>query len=418
MHLSLLLYKAYQTAVLKTPGVLSLRPARQSGLSYAARPRTVCVAVCLTWLMLAGCTANKQQNKNNSLTDSGATAEVRPGTAKVPMDCTLCKEPSRAGLLMGGNTGAGDTAARPDGAAVHGSDTAGMVFIKGGSFQMGSDQFADARPVHPVTVSSFYMDTHEVTNDQFAGFVAATHYITVAERPLNPKDYPGVPVDKLVPGSGVFTPPGHPVPLNNPMAWWSYIPGADWRHPTGPNSSIAGKGHYPVVQVCYEDCLAYARWAGKRLPTEAEWEYAARAGQHYEDYYWGKTLRQNGKYMANNFQGHFPDHNTRADGFDMLAPVEQYPASRYGLYDMEGNVWEWCSDFYRPDYYSHSPQNNPQGPKDSYDPEEPGLVKRVQSGGSFLCSDEYCIRYKAGSRGKGEPGSASNNLGFRLVRSK
>ncbi|UAY57437.1 formylglycine-generating enzyme family protein [Arachidicoccus terrestris] len=337
------------------------------------------------------------------------------------MDCTLCKEPSRAQLLMGGagaRTDSGiDAGSRTD-AGSKGNDTAKMVLIEGGSFQMGSDQFADAQPIHRVHVSSFYMDTHEVTNDQFARFVAATNYITVAERPLNPKDYPGVPVDKLVPGSGVFTPPGHPVSLNNPMAWWSYVPGANWRHPKGPGSSIEGKGNLPVVQVCYEDCLAYAKWTGKRLPTEAEWEYAARAGKHFEDYYWGKQLRPGGHFMANNFQGHFPDHNTRADGYDELAPIESYPRSAFGLYDMEGNAWEWCNDFYRPDYYASSPVNNPQGPKDSYDPEEPGLVKRVQRGGSFLCSDEYCIRYKAGSRGKGEPKSASNNLGFRLVRDK
>lgn len=369
------------------------------------------------------------QNKNNSLTDSStknASSAADKGGAgrqngKMPIDCTLCKEPSRADLLMGG---AGNTAdangGQTDTTETTGieKDTAKMVFIEGGSFQMGSSQFTDAQPVHRVHVSSFYMDTHEVTNNQFARFVQATHYVTVAERPLNPKDYPGVPVDKLVPGSGVFTPPSYPVPLNNPMAWWSYVPGANWRHPKGPATSIEGKGDLPVVQVCYEDCEAYAKWAGKRLPTEAEWEYAARAGHHFEDYYWGKERRPGGQFMANNFQGHFPDQNTKADGYDELAPVESYPASGFGLFDMEGNAWEWCSDFYRPDYYASSPINNPQGPKDSYDPEEPGLVKRVQRGGSFLCSDEYCIRYKAGSRGKGEPTSASNNLGFRLVRDK
>jgi|GEM_PF-842159 len=374
-------------------------------------------------LLLAGCSSAENQNKNKSLTDSNATGEQMAGRArqdKVPLDCTLCKALSRTGLLMGGNLNdsAGTQGSTP-GAILNGADldTGKMVLIKGGSFQMGSDQFADAQPVHKVTVSSFYMDAHEVTNDQFARFVDATHYITVAERPLNPKDYPGVPLEKLVPGSGVFSPPAHPVPLNDPMAWWKYIPGADWRHPDGPASSIRGKGQYPVVQVCYEDCLAYAKWAGKRLPTEAEWEYAARAGKHFENYYWGKSLHPDGKYMANNFQGHFPDHNTKEDGYSMLAPIEQYPVNAFGLYDMEGNAWEWCSDYYRPDYYATSPVVNPKGPKDSYDPQQPGLVQRVQRGGSFLCSDEYCIRYKAGSRGKGEPSSASNNLGFRLVRS-
>ena len=389
-----------------------------------SRDRVSPVAVCAVFalsLSLFSCKdRGNQQNKNNSLTNKTAAASHPALNGKMPLDCTLCKEPSRAGLLMGAADTGTDSAgaANTAGAVSSGADTGKMVLIKGGSFQMGSSQFPDAQPVHRVNISSFYMDTHEVTNDQFAKFVAATHYVTVAERPLNPKDYPGVPVDKLVPGSGVFTPPSHPVSLNNPMAWWSYVPGANWRHPKGPSTSIEGKGQLPVVQVCYEDCLAYAKWAGKRLPTEAEWEYAARAGKHFDDYYWGKELHPGGRFMANNFQGHFPDNNTKADGYDELAPIERYPVSAYGLYDMEGNAWEWCSDFYRPDYYGSSPASDPQGPKDSYDPEEPGQVKRVQRGGSFLCSDEYCIRYKAGSRGKGEPTSASNNLGFRLVRSK
>ena len=348
--------------------------------------------------------------------DSGATG------ASMAMDHSLCKEPTRMGLLMQSDELQTDNlpphSASVNETAMAGQDTGQMVLIKGGRYKMGTEEFPDARPVHTVEVSSFYMDIHEVTNDQFARFVSATHYVTVAERPLDPKDFPGVPADKLGPGSGVFTPPPHPVSLDNPLAWWRYVPGADWRHPKGPGSSIEGKGDYPVVQVCYEDCLAYAKWAGKRLPTEAEWEYAARAGQQYKDYYWGKELHPDGKYMANNFQGHFPDYNTLEDGYADLAPIGRYPVNGYGLYDMEGNAWEWCSDFYRPDYYSQSPLKNPQGPKDSYDPHEPGLVKRVQRGGSFLCSDEYCIRYKAGSRGNGEPGSASNNLGFRLVRSE
>ena len=294
--------------------------------------------------------------------------------------------------------------------------TAGMVAIKGGSFQMGSTAFPDAKPVHAVTVNSFWMDAHEVTNAQFAAFVKATGYVTVAERPLNPADYPGVPADKLVPGSAVFTPPTQPVSLNNPLQWWAYVPGANWRHPQGPRSSIAGKGNEPVVQVCYEDAAAYAKWAGKRLPTEAEWEFAARAGRQQATFYWGNDLKPRGKWVANIFQGSFPAKNTLEDGFKTVAPVKTYPANPNGLYDMDGNVWEWCSDLYRPDYYQKSPVTNPKGPNDSFDPEEPGTVKHVQRGGSFLCSDQYCTRYKAGSRGKGETTSASNNLGFRCVR--
>lgn len=331
-------------------------------------------------------------------------------SAKKPIalcEGTACKVPSRT------------TAWRAGTASVvsHESSTVDMVLIETGSFQMGSAEFPDASPVHTVRVNSFWMDTHEVTNAQFETFVNATGYRTVAERPLNPADYPGVPTDKLVPGSAVFTPPAQPVSLANPLQWWQYVAGANWRHPQGPNSTIAGKGNEPVVQVCYDDAAAYAKWAGKRLPTEAEWEFAARAGRKNATYYWGNALKPQGKWVANIFQGSFPTKNTQEDGFRTLAPVRSFPANPNGLYDMDGNVWEWCSDLYRPDYYAKRLAVNPKGPGDSYDPDEPGTVKHVQRGGSFLCSDQYCIRYKAGSRGKGETTSASNNLGFRCVRS-
>lgn len=296
-----------------------------------------------------------------------------------------------------------------------GSDDAKMVLIKGGSFQMGSKDFADAQPIHTVRLKDFWMDEHEVTNAQFARFVEATGYITVAERALDPKDFPGVSRDLLVPGSAVFTPPKEQVELGNHLQWWAYVPGASWRQPKGPGSNIQGKENEPVVQVCYEDAEAFAKWAGKRLPTEAEWEYAARGGQVDKIYYWGDELKPNGKWVANTYQGNFPTTNAVEDGFVETAPVKSFPANPYGLYDMEGNVWEWCADFYRPDAYEHSEKDNPKGPTDSYDPTEPGLVKRVQRGGSFLCNDQYCERYKAGSRGKGEISSASNNLGFRCV---
>ncbi|GAB3495277.1 formylglycine-generating enzyme family protein [Spirosoma knui] len=293
-----------------------------------------------------------------------------------------------------------------------------MVWIPGGTFPMGTDAFEDASPVHTVTLNGFWMDQHEVTNAQFAQFVAETGYVTVAERPLNPRDYPGVAPAQLVPGSAVFTPPAQPVSLNNPLQWWDYVGGANWRHPKGPNSTILGHEDEPVVQVSYEDAAAYATWAGKRLPTEAEWEWAALGGNRPQTYYWGNQLMPGGKWRANIYQGSFPQKNTLEDGYAEAAPVKTFPANAYGLYDMEGNVWEWCQDYYRPDYYQHSPKNNPQGPSDSYDPQEPTAIKRVQRGGSFLCSDQYCNRYKAGSRGKGEVSSASNNLGFRCVTSR
>ena len=281
---------------------------------------------------------------------------------------------------------------------------------------MGSENFVDALPLHHVQVNDFLMDEHEVTNAQFAKFVEATHYVTIAERPLDPKDFPGVPKSKLVAGSAVFTPTKNAVSLDNPLQWWKYVAGANWRHPSGPNSNITGHENDPVVQVCYLDAVAYAKWAGKRLPTEAEWEYAARAGKQYKNYYWGTEQKPKGKWAANIFQGNFPYNNTHEDGYNNVAPVKSFAPNDFGLYDMEGNVWEWCSDFYKPDYYKISPENNPQGPSSSYDPDEPGAVKRVQRGGSFMCSDQYCARYKAGSRGKGEISSASNNLGFRCVK--
>ena len=299
------------------------------------------------------------------------------------------------------------------------SDTmsAQMKWIPAGNFLMGSDDpdFPDAQPVHRVQLDGFWMDEHEVTNAEFARFVKETGYVTVAERPLKPEDYPGVPVEKLIIGSAVFSPPAEKVTLSDPLAWWQYVHGANWRQPLGPSRSSI-RPQEPVVQVSYEDAEAYARWAGKRLPTEAEWEYAARGGREQEKFYWGKELKPGGKWMANIFQGSFPEANAKEDGYELVAPVKTYPPNPFGLYDMEGNVWEWCQDYYRPDYYKHSPAANPKGPSDSYDPDEPNQVKRVQRGGSFLCSDQYCIRYKAGSRGKGEVKSASNNLGFRCVK--
>ncbi|RZK73599.1 MAG: formylglycine-generating enzyme family protein [Pedobacter sp.] len=294
----------------------------------------------------------------------------------------------------------------------------GMVLVKAGTFTMGSEDpsFADAQPLHQVTLSSFWMDEHEVTNEQFAKFVAATGYKTVAEREIDPKDFPGIPLESLVPGSAVFSPPSPStqVSLDDPLQWWKYVNGASWKHPFGTDSEAAAKK--PVVHISYTDAEAYAKWAGKRLPTEAEWEYAARAGKEQQTYYWGTELKPSGKWKANIFQGRFPNGDTKEDGHQGVADVKSYPANAFGLYDMDGNVWEWCADYYRPDYYRSSASKNPTGPKDSYDPQEPGLVKRVQRGGSFLCSDEYCNRYKAGSRGKGEINSASNNLGFRCVK--
>jgi sulfatase modifying factor 1 len=303
-----------------------------------------------------------------------------------------------------------------------GSDPpAGMVWIPGGEFAMGSDHFADARPVHRVAVRGFWMDATEVTNADFARFVDATGYVTVAERVPRAEDYPGAPPENLVAGSVVFAPPSTPVALDDHLRWWRYVPGASWRHPGGPGTSIDDRMDHPVVHVAWEDVQAYAAWAGKRLPTEAEWEFAARGGLDRKPFVWGDDFRPGGRIMANTFQGHFPDRNTGEDGYLGTAPVRAFPPNGFGLYGMAGNVWEWVADWYRPDYFARlavtgDVAHDPTGPPDSFDPAQPGVAKRVQKGGSFLCTDQYCARYMPGGRGKGEPDTGTNHTGFRCVR--
>jgi formylglycine-generating enzyme required for sulfatase activity len=293
----------------------------------------------------------------------------------------------------------------------------GMAWVPGGWFWMGDGEFPDALPEHLVYVDGFWMDKHEVTNAEFARFVEATGYQTIAERPLDPQEFPTVPPEDLKPGSIVFKPPVAPVSLDNHLQWWTYVPGANWRHPEGPASTIEGRENHPAVHIAWHDAVAYAQWAGKRLPTEAEWEVAARGGLDRAHYCWGNELREGGKWRSNIWQGNFPNENTAGDGFRATAPVGSFPAGGYGLSDMSGNVWEWCSDWYRPDYYLLSPQRNPPGPGSSFDPLEPGTPKRVQRGGSFMCADMYCKRYVPGARGKGEPSSAAGHIGFRCAKS-
>lgn len=306
-----------------------------------------------------------------------------------------------------------------------------MVWIPGGEFSMGSsdpncgacggqDPMPDARPIHRVRVDGFWMDRTEVTNQQWEAFVKATGYVTVAERKPRAEDFPGAPPDKLVPGGVVFSPPLLPVALNNHLEWWQYVKGASWRHPGGPGRDLKGRENYPVVQIAYEDAAAYAKWARKRLPTEAEWEFGARGGLTGKHYAWGDDFRPGGRWYANTFQGHFPDRDTGEDGYTGIAPVAKFPANRYGLYDVAGNVWEWCSDWYRADTYdtlaAAGPSVNPRGPDASDDPAEPGVPKRVHRGGSYLCTDQYCTRYMVGTRGKGEVSTGTNHLGFRCVK--
>ncbi len=311
----------------------------------------------------------------------------------------------------------------------------GMAWIPGGQFSMGSDSASesicslpgvtrDAVPIHPVYVDGFWMDETEVTNAQFAEFVRATEYVTVAEQKPTQEEFPTAPPENLVAGSTVFTPTSQAVPLDNYFRWWNYVVGADWQHPAGPGSDLTGRENYPVVQIAYEDAAAYAKWAGKRLPTEAEWEFAARGGRTGDLYAWGNELQPGGKFQANIYQGDFPVEGGDAgtDGFQGIAPVKQYSPNAFGLYDVAGNVWEWTSDWYRPDYYQTLADQggvakNPQGPESSFDPAEPQEKKRVHRGGSFLCTDLYCTRYMVGTRGKGEVRTGSNHVGFRCVKS-
>ena len=306
----------------------------------------------------------------------------------------------------------------------------GMVSIPSGSYLMGGDSVwgrPDEFPHHQVNISSFYMDEHEVTNKQFREFVEATGYVTTAEKKPDwdemkkqlPPGTPKPPDDLLVPASLVFQQTDHPVALNDPSVWWHWVPGADWRHPMGPGSSIEGMDNYPVVHVSWVDAAAFARWAGKRLPTEAEWEYAARGGEENEIYPWGNERIHQGKVKANSWDGHFPDNNTKSDGYAGLAPVEQYSPNGYGLYDMAGNVWEWCADWYRPDYYATCLKDHilddPMGPEEPLDHDEPYSQKKVTRGGSFLCNDQYCSGFRVAARMKTTWDTSLNHTGFRCV---
>lgn len=297
-----------------------------------------------------------------------------------------------------------------------------MVYLPGGKFMMGNERGnPDERPLHEVELSGFWIDPHEVTNDQFREFVEATGYVTVAEKPPKLDEIEGldpsmVDPSALMAGSVCFRIPTQPVQdLNDHLQWWTYVPGANWRHPGGPDTSIEGKGNHPVVHICYEDALAYCQWAGKRLPTEAEWEYACRAGGEATRYVWGDDIQPNGEWLANIWQGEFPGGNSLEDKFLTTSPVKSFPPNKFGLYDMGGNVWEWTQDWYRPDYYSMSPSKNPKGPSSSHDPQEPHVRKKVTRGGSFLCSDVYCVGYRPTSRMKSAPDTGLIHTGFRCV---
>jgi len=308
----------------------------------------------------------------------------------------------------------------------------GMVWIPGGEFSMGSNPEDaslcalpglndDAQPVHRVRVDGFWMDETLVTNAQFAGFVEETGYRTVAERIPDPGDFSGVPVEALVPGALVFRPQPGATVRDGFARWWQFVPGASWKNPEGPGSTWIGREDHPVVHIACPDAEAYAKWAGKRLPTEAEWEFAARGGRAGERYPWGEELQPEGRWMANIFQGSFPQNNTAEDGFKGTSPVKSFPPNAYGLFDVAGNVWEWTRDWFDPREFRRraaagQPVINPQGPPSPVDLDGTGQKYRVHRGGSFLCTDQYCTRYLLGTRGRGEVLTGSNHAGFRCVQ--
>ncbi|MEO8960423.1 MAG: formylglycine-generating enzyme family protein [Ginsengibacter sp.] len=308
----------------------------------------------------------------------------------------------------------------------------GMVFIKGSTFMMGGDNdqaSPDEFPKHKVKVDGFWIDATEVTNAQFQKFVEATNYITTAEQKPDWEEMkttlpPGTPKPAdslLVAASLVFRQASGPVNLNDYSQWWSWVKGADWRHPEGPGSSIKGKENYPVVQVSWYDAMAYCKWAGKRLPTEAEWEFAARGALENNIYPWGNESINVGKAKANSWGGKFPYYNDKKDNYVTSAPVKSFAANGYGLYDMAGNVWEWCNDWYDANYYKSSENTtamNPQGPDKSYDPDDIYTPKRSLRGGSFLCNDSYCSGYRVARRMKSSPDTGLEHTGFRCVKDK
>lgn len=309
--------------------------------------------------------------------------------------------------------------------AAAGPTREGMVWIPGSVFQMGSNSFyPDEAPVHHAAVDGFWMDTCAVTNEQFARFVQETSYVTVAERPLNPHDYPDADPLLLVPGSLVFQQPTHPVNLRNPSQWWAYVPGADWRHPYGPHSTNKGREKFPVVHIAYEDAEAYAAWATKELPSEAEWEFAARGGLAGMVYTWGNELMPHGKVMANTWFGEFPWQNIRMGRHPKTMPVGSFPPNGYGLYDMAGNVWEWTSDWYQSRHQDAPAKacctpRNPHGGsmEQSYDPLQPGtrIPRKVLKGGSYLCAPNYCLRYRPAARSPEMIDTSTCHIGFRCI---
>jgi formylglycine-generating enzyme len=293
-----------------------------------------------------------------------------------------------------------------------------MRRLERGTFAMGSDEFyPEEQPVHRVSVDGFWIDEHPVTAADYRRFVRETGYTTVAERPLDSADYPDADPELLVPGSLVFRKTSGPVELNDVRNWWEYVPGAYWKKPAGPGSTINGRDRHPVVQVAYEDAESYATWAGKSLPTEAEWEYAARGGLDGARFAWGEDEVPNGTRMANTWQGEFPWRNSKEDGFEGTSPVGSFEPNGYGLLDMCGNVWEWTSDFFRlqHDDEVERPCCVPRNPRASSPQSAEAIPRRVIKGGSHLCAPNYCLRYRPAARQGETVDTSTGHIGFRCV---
>ncbi len=371
----------------------------------------------LLFTVFYSCHPNASDNKTtNSL--SSSAIPLKESTA-------YCSPSSKASMLIASVTT--DTISH-EGKLSHED----MVWLPAATFTMGAtDQEgrADEYPAHQVKLDGFWMDKHEVTNAQFRKFVESTGYVTTAEQKPDwnemkkqlPPGTPKPPDSMLAPGALVFSPPSYSVPLDDPGQWWKWVRGADWHHPTGPGSTIKGKDNFPVVNVSWYDAQAFCKWAGKRLPTEAEWEYAARGGLSLKKYPWGNEDPESGKPKANTWQGNFPNKNTDWDGYYGTAPVMSFAPNGFGLYDMAGNVWEWCSDWYSADYYRSLADEvaaNVEGPAKSNDPMQPTVPVKVIRGGSFMCNPSYCKGYRVTSRMMSSEDSGLQNLGFRCVSSK
>ncbi len=355
------------------------------------------------------------------------TTAVDADTCSTKSCCTSAI-PNRFGIAAKNNSTSGKQSIN-SASAKH----EGMVWVEGGTFLMGADNEqgrGDEYPKHAVKLNGFYMDVTEVTNQQFAAFVKATNYITTAEKNVDweelkkqlPANTPKPDDEMLKAASLVFTPTEQAVNLQDYSQWWQWTHGANWKQPKGPGSTIEGKENLPVVHISWDDANAYCKWAGKRLPTEAEWEYAARGGAKNSIYPWGNTGVDEGSAKCNYWQGMFPVKNDNKDGFYSAAPVKSFAPNGYGLYDMAGNVWEWTADLYHHDYYTSFETiklaDNPKGPLESYDPDEPLVVKRTMRGGSFLCNESYCSGYRVAARMKSSADSGMEHLGFRCVADK